>query len=254
VSARGGLLVATFWWVAIGYIVASFAPGFWTLAILLAVAGMGDAAWHPIATGVLTQNSPKRRAHVLGLHAIGGTMAEVLAPLSVGFLLAWFDWQQVLQLSVLPAMLAGVAFFWISRHVPRSRATAISLGDMGALWRIWQSVKGAKLIGADLGADMRNQSMGLMRGILKSADLEGADLSKANLSRVDLEFASLKNANLSGANLMSAQLGGADLTGAAINNANFNKADVTSAHLKALKGAEAANLERSLNLNRAFRD
>ncbi|MGI9414250.1 MAG: MFS transporter [Hyphomicrobiales bacterium] len=146
VSARGGLLVATFWWVAVGYMIASFATGFWTLAILLAVAGMGDAAWHPIATGVLTQNSPKRRAHVLGLHAIGGTMAEVLAPLSAGFLLAWFDWQQVLQISVLPAVLAGIAFFWIRRHVPRSSATAISLGDVAALWRIWRSLRGVKLL------------------------------------------------------------------------------------------------------------
>lgn len=146
VSARGGLLIATFWWVAAGYVVASFAPGFWTLAILLAIAGMGDAAWHPIATGILTQNSPKRRAHVLGLHAIGGTMAEVLAPLSVGFLLAWFDWQQVLQISVIPALLGGIAFFWIRRHVPRSSATAISRGDIGALWRVWRSFKGMQLI------------------------------------------------------------------------------------------------------------
>jgi len=146
VSARGGLLIATFWWVALGYVIASFAPGFWMLAILLAVAGMGDAAWHPIATGILTQSSPKRRAHVLGLHAIGGTMAEVLAPLSVGFLLAWFDWQQVLQISVIPAVLGGIAFFWIRRHVPRSKATAISRGDIAALWRVWRSFKGMQLI------------------------------------------------------------------------------------------------------------
>ena len=116
------------------------------------------------------------------------------------------------------------------------------------------SLKGTKLVGADLGADMRNQSMGLMRGVLKSADLEGADLSNANLSRVDLEFASLKNAKLDGANLMSAQLGGADLTGATVKGANFNKADVTSATLKQLKGVSDSNLEKSINLNRAFRD
>ena len=43
VSDRGSLLVATFWWVAIGYGLAAFSSGFWSLAVLLAVAGMGNA-------------------------------------------------------------------------------------------------------------------------------------------------------------------------------------------------------------------
>jgi FSR family fosmidomycin resistance protein-like MFS transporter len=77
VAKRGRLLLATFWWVAIGYAVASQAPGFWSVALLLAVAGLGDAAWHPIATGVLAQALPKRRAQALGIHAMGGSFAEV---------------------------------------------------------------------------------------------------------------------------------------------------------------------------------
>ncbi|MCK4868077.1 MAG: MFS transporter, partial [Alphaproteobacteria bacterium] len=66
VANRGRLLLGTFWWVAAGYLAASFAPGFWTLALMLAIAGIGDAAWHPIATGVLAQSLPTRRAHALG--------------------------------------------------------------------------------------------------------------------------------------------------------------------------------------------
>ena len=146
VRDRGRLLAATFWWVGIGYFAASFAPGFWSLALLLAVAGMGDAAWHPIATGVLTQAAPKRRAHVLGLHAIGGTLAEVLAPLSVGFLLALFDWQQTLQISAIPAIAAGVAFLVIRHRVPRSVAQSISWGDIARLWRVWCSRAGLAMV------------------------------------------------------------------------------------------------------------
>lgn len=116
------------------------------------------------------------------------------------------------------------------------------------------SLKGAKFVGASLGADMQNQSMGLMRGVLRKADLDGADFSDADLSRVDFEFASLKDANLTGANLMRASLGGADLTRAIVDGANFNEADVTSAKLKALVGADRTNLERARNLKAAFRD
>ena len=48
------------------------------------------------------------------------------------------------------------------------------------------SLKGARFDGADLSADMKNQSMGLMRGVLRSADLDGASFAGANLSRVVL--------------------------------------------------------------------
>ena len=120
VANRGVLLLATFWWVAVGTLIASLAPGFWSIALLLAVAGLGDAAWHPIATGVLVQAQPTRRAHALGIHAMGGTFAEVLAPLSVGFLLVVFDWRTALQISVLPALLMGLVFFRIAPRVPRS--------------------------------------------------------------------------------------------------------------------------------------
>ena len=64
VSNHGRLLLATFWWVAVGYLLASLATDFWTIALLLALAGMGDAAWHPIATGVLLQRAPATRARM----------------------------------------------------------------------------------------------------------------------------------------------------------------------------------------------
>ena len=52
------------------------------------------------------------------------------------------------------------------------------------------------LEGANLGADMKNQSMGLMRGVLKSADLTGAISAGADLSRADFEFSTLIDADL----------------------------------------------------------
>ncbi|MEJ2646664.1 MAG: pentapeptide repeat-containing protein [Gammaproteobacteria bacterium] len=115
------------------------------------------------------------------------------------------------------------------------------------------SLKHAKFVGASLGADMRNQSMGLLRGVFRGADLDGADFSDADLSRVDLAFASLRGANLTGADLTFADLSGADLTGATVTGANFEQADVHSAKLKSLVGAEATNLNHARNLANAVR-
>ena len=146
VTNRGRLLLGTFWWVAAGYLAASFAPGFWTLALMLAVAGLGDAAWHPIATGVLAQSLPKRRAHALGIHAMTGTFAEVLAPLSIGFLLVWFDWRVAMQISVIPAVLMGIVFIRIADSVPAATHHAISLADLRKLWNIWRAPRGLSVI------------------------------------------------------------------------------------------------------------
>ncbi len=148
VRSQGALLLGTFWWVTLGYLLASEAPGFWSLAVLLAIGGMGDAAWHPIATGMLVRQMPKQRGQALGVHAIGGTLAEVFSPLMVGFLLAILDWQQVLQLSVLPAALMGTVFFFLVRRIPsRHVSTALSRNDLVAFIRQWRSRKGLLLVG-----------------------------------------------------------------------------------------------------------
>lgn len=114
---------------------------------------------------------------------------------------------------------------------------------------------GARFDGADLSADMKNQSMGLMRGVFKSADLSGASFVKANLSRVVLEFSTLVDADLSGARLNGSELAGANLAGANVDGTDFNDADVTSARLGALKNAgKAVNLDKVKNGDRAFRE
>ena len=144
---QGRLLLGTFWWVALGYLLASTAPSFWSLAILLAIGGMGDAAWHPIATGILVRQMPKQRGQALGVHAVGGTLAEVLSPLLVGFLLAFLDWRVVLQISVIPAALMGIAFLFIAHRIPsRHASTVISRADLGAFITQWRSRTGLFLI------------------------------------------------------------------------------------------------------------
>jgi uncharacterized protein YjbI with pentapeptide repeats len=67
----------------------------------------------------------------------------------------------------------------------------------------------AKLDHADLGADPRNQPMGVMRSDLSSADFSGANLTSANLRK-----AKLTRANLTGANLTDADLSLSELSGA----------------------------------------
>ncbi len=145
VSKRGLLLLATFFWVGLGYFLAGFATDFWTFAILITLAGAGDAAWHPMATGILTSIHKDRKAYALGVHAIGGHMAEVLALLGTGYLLSHLDWGSSLQLLTLPGLAMGIAFFFIYARVPRS-TTKMGRADLAEIWHAWIAPSGLRIV------------------------------------------------------------------------------------------------------------
>lgn len=145
-SNRGRLLLFTFWWVGIGYLLAAMAPGFWSLAIILAIAGIGDAAWHPIATGVLAREAPNKRAHVLGIHALGGSFAEVLSPLFAGFLLAFVDWRVALAACGIPALIMGIAFIPLARQIPKVERKPFKRSEFASLMTLWRTGNALKMI------------------------------------------------------------------------------------------------------------
>lgn len=146
VSNQGRLLVATFGWVVVGYSLAALAEDVWVLALLLAIAGMGNAAWHPIAASVLTRRSGGRRAYALGIHAIGGSAAEIMAPFGAGLLLSAFDWRSALAMSAVPALVMGVCFLVVTRRVPSIEARPIQRQDLRELMTSWRSASGLEII------------------------------------------------------------------------------------------------------------
>jgi len=147
-STRPGfLMLLSFWWVAIGYLSATLVPGFWAITLLLAFGVMGDAFWHPIATGVLVKEMPQRRAQALGIHAVGGSIgAEVLGPLSTGFLLGFFDWQTTLQILVLPAVFMGILFIPVAARISRDNPGQVTYINFRALARQWFKPAGLALM------------------------------------------------------------------------------------------------------------
>lgn len=146
VANRGILLTASFFWVGFGYLTASFVDGFWAFAMLIAVAGMGDAAWHPIATGVLAQMHKARRAYALGMHAVGGHISEVIALPAAGLLLAMWDWRTAIQILVIPTLLTGIFFIFISPKVPRHANSRPTRADFADIWRIWTTSSGLRIL------------------------------------------------------------------------------------------------------------
>ncbi|MEL7446525.1 MAG: MFS transporter [Pseudomonadota bacterium] len=146
VANRGILLLATFFWVGLGYLGASLANDFWLFALLITIAGAGDAAWHPMATGVLASIEKDRRAYAFGVHALGGHMAEVIGLVLTGHLLSLGDWRFALQIIALPALLMGCVFAFVLRRVPMVKAARPTIADFTDIWRIWATRSGLQIV------------------------------------------------------------------------------------------------------------
>ena len=139
----GGLLVATFWWVVVGHLVASVMPGYWSFVAVMALAVMGDAAWHPIGLAISSVVSKRRKFWYTCDGWNRG--AEVLAPLAAGAVLTIFDWRVALQVAVVPALVMGITFALL-RH--RLRPVAGEIGhktDLAGLIGPWLRLSGLRL-------------------------------------------------------------------------------------------------------------
>jgi mxaJ protein len=127
----------------------------------------------------------------------------------------------------------------------------------------------AVLTKMDGAADMKNQSMGLMRANIVSANLRGADLSGSDFSRADFSFSDLSSANLAGTKLSGAEFSGTDLRGANLagadlsgskfidtdfTGANLANADFTAAVFRGVKGlAQVAQQSQPAGDDRVLR-
>ncbi len=77
----GGLI-----WMAAGMSLIGRAPSIGVLAILLAVAPLGSAAFHPAGTAYMSKALPRRRGTAVALFMIGGSLGSSLGPLVTAWL------------------------------------------------------------------------------------------------------------------------------------------------------------------------
>jgi MFS family permease len=78
-------------------LLAGLVPGFWWLAPLALVAGLGNAVFHPADYAIMTARvDPRRLGRAFGAHGVAGNLGWVAAPASVLGLTALFGWRAAL--------------------------------------------------------------------------------------------------------------------------------------------------------------
>jgi len=87
------------------------------LALMIAIIGATNNAWHPAAISFLSECYPDNRGYALAVHALGANVGDSIAPLMVGAVLGMLSWQDTALVSTVPVF---VVAFWIwtvlSRH------------------------------------------------------------------------------------------------------------------------------------------
>ena len=87
------------------------------LALMIAIIGATNNAWHPAAISFLSERYPDNRGYALAVHALGANVGDSIAPLMVGAVLGMLSWQDTALVSTVPIF---VVAFWIwtvlSRH------------------------------------------------------------------------------------------------------------------------------------------
>lgn len=86
----------------------SFANGFPTALLWLALGGIGNSLWHPYAIPMLGNVFSRRKGLALSLHDASANILHGLAPIIIGFLLTLFAWQAVVRLQLWPGVIVGV--------------------------------------------------------------------------------------------------------------------------------------------------
>ena len=95
------------------------------------VMGLGVSMFHPPALGALARRFPRRRALAISLHGAGGSVGEVLGPLTAAGLLAILVWREILLLGAIPALAAAAALWLLlsERGSPTEGGSAPSFGE-----------------------------------------------------------------------------------------------------------------------------
>lgn len=104
VGKKGYLMAISLFWVGFPYALMSLTRDYWMLLVFVTLVGIGNNLWHPAAIPTLAYRYPERKGLVISVHGMGGNVADGLAPLVIGALLAWFSWRTVVVINVVPGL------------------------------------------------------------------------------------------------------------------------------------------------------
>ncbi len=133
-NRSGLMLLISLGMMGISFYLLGSAPNYWLLMAVMLLVGIGPSLYHSPAIASLSRKFPDRRGFAISLHGTGGSVGEVVGPVLVGGLISGtylvaFEWNDVLHISVAPALFFAVLIYLMMRNIPTAATDIESLGE-----------------------------------------------------------------------------------------------------------------------------
>jgi FSR family fosmidomycin resistance protein-like MFS transporter len=114
-------------------LMAYYGGQYWMLIPVVALGGMGSAAFHPAGASLAAVGLQKRRGAALAIFSVGGNLGSALSPLLVSVGLLWWGVRGT-AVTILAGLLIGLFLYVQMRHVPKPHQdhTQKSTGEHGS--------------------------------------------------------------------------------------------------------------------------
>ena len=141
---RAEILGGTIILVSVFAVTLGLATNFWMAVVAASLFSVAISFWHPAAISSLSREFASRRGFAISLHGTGGSVGETLGPILVGSLLGVVSWRLVLQGSVIPGLVLGIAIWAFLRTIPTGKSSGASM--MGYLGSVSVLLRNRKLL------------------------------------------------------------------------------------------------------------
>lgn len=106
-------------WIGVLMGIVGFAPNYLLFTLLVGLASLGSAAYHPAGAVLASTHSRARRGAGMSLFSVGGNLGSAMSPLLIAALLPWFDLRAAL---VMMPIALGVSVLLFLQQDPRRTA------------------------------------------------------------------------------------------------------------------------------------
>jgi NNP family nitrate/nitrite transporter-like MFS transporter len=133
-NRSGVMLMISLGMMGISYYLLGSAPNYWLMFAAMLFVGIGPSLYHSPAIATLSRKFPDKRSFAISWHGTGGSVGEVIGPILTGGLIhgvyfVAFKWNEVLQISVGPALIFGLLIYLMMRGIPTASTETESLRD-----------------------------------------------------------------------------------------------------------------------------
>lgn len=121
---RKFILVFSVLWPSFFFFLQGYSSTLGFFAILVFLQNLcGGFLWHAPARATIGEYFPERMGYGLGIHAMGGNVAQTVAPLLVGTLLTFMTWRSAFKLTLVPGLLMALFLFLVLPPLARKCAS-----------------------------------------------------------------------------------------------------------------------------------